>query len=195
MHTCPTLESTTRATSVWVLRRWWHGSGAVQMAIAVSAAALTAVAFAFHASMQTRNTTLLLEEQLHAMHSMSAAASASSVPASTADFTMRLPATSTASSALEIVQGAAGRAAVSVVSEQVQETPHSVERLGRAELAIVVRGSYANLKLWLAEVLQRQPGATVSRLQLQRVDGTTDVEARLSLVLWSQAARVAVERR
>jgi hypothetical protein len=165
------------------------------MAIASSAVALTTVAFAFYASVQTRNATLLLEQQLPAMGSMSAAAPASSVPASTADFTVRLPPTPSASTALEIVQDAASRATVSVISGQVQETPPTAERLGRAELAIVVRGSYANLKLWLAEVLQRQQGATVSRLQLQRVDGTTDVEARLSLVLWSQAARAAAERR
>lgn len=195
MHTGPTLESKGRAASVWVIRRWWHASGAVQMAIAGSAAALTTVAFAFHASIQTRNATLLLEQQLHAMGSMSAATSAPSAPASTADFTVRLPPTPSASTALEIVQDAASRAAVSVVSEQVQETSPNAERLGRAELAIVVRGSYANVKLWLAEVLQRQRGATVSRLQLQRVDGTPDLEARLSLVLWSQAARAAAERR
>jgi Type II secretion system (T2SS), protein M subtype b len=95
-----------------------------------------------------------------------------------------------------VVQGAAERAAVAVESVQVQELAATPERLGRLELSINARGSYANLKRWLAEMTERLPASTVLRLQMQRPDGAADVEARFTLVVWSQPLNASlVERR
>jgi Type II secretion system (T2SS), protein M subtype b len=114
---------------------------------------------------------------------------------STADFTANLPATVAPAIALDVVQGAATRAAVAVETVLVQEYAPSPERLGRTELAVTARGSYANLKRWLAELTERLPATTVSRLQLQRgADAAADIEARLTLVAWSQPVVVAERR-
>jgi hypothetical protein len=176
--------------SLWALNCWWRGSGAVATAALAGIATLIAAVWAGHSAVQARATRAGLAVQLAALRAeASAAGTVASPPA--ADFTAELPATVSPAAALEVIQGAAARLAVRVESVQVQEVSASPERLGRAELAITARAGYADLKRWLAEMTERLPASTVSRLQMQLVEGTAQVEARLTLVVWSRPATTA----
>jgi Type II secretion system (T2SS), protein M subtype b len=189
-----TTESSALRVSLWTVSRWWHGPGALTVSAVCGVASLVLAGWTWQAAAEARATRAGLESQLVALrHEQPAVLPL--VNTSTADFTAHLPATVAPAIALNVVQGAATRAAVMVEAVQVQEYAPSPERLGRTELAMTVRGSYANLKRWLAELTARLPASTVSRLQLQRsADAAADIEARLTLVAWSQPA-VAAEPR
>jgi Type II secretion system (T2SS), protein M subtype b len=179
---------------VWAVSRWWHGPGAFTTALVLSVVALTLVAWAWHGAAQARAARTEVETQLAGLRAERAAAPAGT-GASASDFTAALPVTASPALALEVVQSAALRATVRVESAQVQEFAASPERLGRVELALTARGAYANVKRWMAEVTERVPASTVSRLQLQRTEGAPEVEARLTLVVLSQPTTASLERR
>jgi Type II secretion system (T2SS), protein M subtype b len=178
----------------WAVSRWWHGAGAFTTAVVLSFASLTLLAWAWHGAIEARAVRTEAETQLERLRNERPVAFAAT-GASASDFTATLPVAASPVLALEVVQSAASRASVRVESAQVQEFSASTERLGRVELALNARGAYANVKRWLAEVTERVPASTVSRLQLQRTEGGPEVEARLTFVVWSQPTTVSSERR
>jgi hypothetical protein len=187
-------ESSPLRVLLWTARRWWHGPGALTVTAVCGVASLVLAGWAWQAAGHARVTRATPESQLLALRNEPPAVPLA-VNTSTADFTAHLPATVAPTIALDVVQGAATRAAVAVQAVLVQEYAPSPERLGRTELAMTARGSYANLKRWLAELTERVPASTVSRLQLQRgVDAAADIEARLMLVVWSQPAVMSGRR-
>lgn len=107
------------------------------------------------------------------------------------DFTANLGGAPSADSLVQVVQGAATRAGVTLTSLQVQEHAATPERLGRTELPLVLHGPYPAVKRCLVEVLDRIPSATVARMQWQRSEGSADTEARVQLVVWSAPVTAA----
>lgn len=95
---------------------------------------------------------------------------------------------------MAVVQDAAHRSGVSIESTQMHESAPTGERLGRGDLIIAARGPYSALKRSLAEILDRAPAATVSQLQMQRAVGAADLEARVTLRVWSRPAALATDR-
>jgi Type II secretion system (T2SS), protein M subtype b len=189
-------ESSTARAFVWAFDRWWHGVGAITTATALGFASLILAAWAGHGTMLARATRTGLEAQVATLRVGAPLVPIAAAAPLAADFSADLPATTAPASALEVVQGAAARAAVVVASVQLQELAASPERFGRIELSIQARGGYANLKPWLAEVIERVPASTVLRLQMQRAEGAADIEARFTLVVWSRPlATAALERR
>lgn len=162
--------------------------------MALGVVACLAVAWSWQASQRARVTQAALAAQLSDMQSAQRAAPPAAATSAT-DFTANLPPATSPAPALAVVQSAAASASVTVEAAQVQEFAASIERLGRAELSLTARGSYANLKRWMAEVTERVPASTLSRLQLQRAEGAADVEARLTVVVWSRPAVPGAERR
>jgi HAMP domain-containing protein len=179
---------------VWAVSRWWHGPGAFTTALVLSVAALLLAAWAWRGAAQARTARTEVETQLARLRAERPVAF-TATHASASDFTATLPVTASPALALEVVQSAALRATMRVGSAQVQEFAASTERLGRVELALTARGAYANVKRWMAEVTERVPASTVSRLQLQSMEGGAEVEARLTLVVWSQPTTASLERR
>ena len=171
----------------WNVQRWWLTGGAQMVAVGAAAPLFVIAVWLAHAAWQTRAARDALESQLTTLRSASPIALPTE-PQRQADFTTRLPSVVDTAQALEVVQDAAARAGVVVVSAQVQDSAPTPERLGRVELTILARGNYANVKQWLSEIATRLPMSTVPRLQLQRSEASPEVEARVGVTLWSQAA-------
>jgi hypothetical protein len=187
-------ESVSARSLLWSSSRWWNGSGPLALATTLGVAACLAAAWMWQASQRARATQATLTAQLtDTQHAQRAAPPAAA--ASAADFTTDLPLAASPAQALAVVQSAAASASVTVDAVQVQGFAASTERLGRAELSLTARGSYANLKRWIGEVTERIPASTLSRLQLQRAEGAADVEARLTVMVWSRPAVPGAERR
>jgi Type II secretion system (T2SS), protein M subtype b len=170
----------------WAIERWWHGPGARHAAVVAGVAAALLTAWAWQGAVQERSARTALESRLAAPPGAAPPMLTARVTEPVADFTTTLPASISPAQALEVVQSAAARAKVVIDAIQVQEAAPTVQRLGRAEVSITARGSYADLKRWLAEATDRLPAATVSRLQMLRADSAAEVEARLVLVVWAR---------
>jgi hypothetical protein len=171
----------------WVVARWWHGPGARMSVWVLGLCAALAAVAAWHAALQAGAERDAVASEVAVLRSQPPApAAVSKADARAGDFTATLPAKASAAQALEVLQSAAARTQVAVESVQVQDMPATEERLGRVELVVTARGSYADLKRWLAEVTERVPGSTIARLQLQRQEGTPQVQAQLVVVAWSQ---------
>jgi hypothetical protein len=184
--------ATQRVGPHWVLSHWWYaGRGGFCIAAAVSSLIVAAGVGVLYLSGHARLELVPLESRRASLREQNsvqpnASIAAASIAAQQPNFTEGLPSSLSGSSALDIIQSAADRATVVVASAQLQESASTTERLGRAELSIATRSTYANAKRWIAEVMERKPAATVSRLQLQRAEGSTDIEARVTFVLSSR---------
>lgn len=107
------------------------------------------------------------------------------VAAPAVDFARSLGAAPLAAHVVQHLQRACAEAGVSLVSVQASEHAASVERLGRLELAVQLRGGYAGSKQALKQAIERFPGMTVQRLRLRRGALPGEVETQLTLSLWS----------
>ena len=106
-------------------------------------------------------------------------------PTRQADFTSSLPAFASIDSMIRDLQRFSVRAGVSFVSVDASVSDATVRTLGRVEIAVTLRGEYAQLKSVLAQVLDRYPHLVLQRLSLHRQSRPADVEARVNLLLLS----------
>lgn len=175
----------TSAQFLWTLRSHWH-TGSLRAWAAVAALVLSTLACVL-AGLWYRNAQrqeAIAQEQLSRTNR--AALPIAVAPASTAnDFTATLGLAPPPERLVNVIQGAAARAGVTMASVHVQERPAAPDRLGRTEVPIVLQGMYPAIKRCLAEILDRIPHATVARLQWQRMEGAADTEVRVQLVVWS----------
>ena len=113
-----------------------------------------------------------------------AQAAAASGPAGT--FITRLPTTVSIDPIVSQFQQAAAGVAVAFVSVSAINREASAESLGRTQLSVTLRGSYANLTTVIGETFDRYPGLLLERLTLRRVGTPAEVEARVDLLLVTQ---------
>ncbi len=179
----------------WTCSRWWHHGGAATLAMLGAAMALLLGSIFGMAALRTWQALQDKREQIGLRTSVDDVR-VHPPESSPIDFTIGLPRmqASLVPRAMTVVQDAAQRAGVAIESMQVKESAPTVERLGSGELNIVARGSYAALKRWLAEIVDRVPASTVPRLQLQRAAGVPDLEARITLRAWSRPAAPVADR-
>jgi|GEM_PF-5459728 len=140
-------------------------ASAVAACVVAVAGVVAGVTWLMHAVARANATRVELAEMLAAATASGVRPSVLSATLARADFVSRLPQAVNSADLLHTAHDAAGRASVSIVSAQLQETPPSVEKLGRTELTLNALGSYANLKGWLGELTGRWPNATVARLR------------------------------
>ncbi len=107
------------------------------------------------------------------------------------DFTGALPATIRVPEVVSAIQAACAKAAVALTGIQVQTRPSSASQLGRAELAVSLRGPYTAVRDVIDQVLARYVDVTPSRLNLRRLERVADVEASLTLSVWARPASSA----
>lgn len=130
-----------------------------------------------------------VQERLTRVNSQIEAASAKmqqsvAVPAPVADFTQSMGLPPSAVRVVQELKQASAAANATLVSTQSQEHPPAVDRLGKLELTVVLKGSYASDKQVLALVVERFPFVSVSHLRLRKGQGPSDVEATATLVFW-----------
>ena len=106
-------------------------------------------------------------------------------PTRQADFSSTLPASVSIEPIIRDLQRFSVPAGVSFVSVDASAREATVRTLGRVEIAVTLRGEYAQLKSTLAQVLDRNPHLVLQRLNLHRQSGPADVEARVNLLLLS----------
>jgi hypothetical protein len=179
----------------WAWGRLWRRGGAANLAALGAVATLLLAGTLGAAAWQAR---LALRVQQEASAASTAAADTPWMPPAPVfaapEFTAGLSATPSTPAAMAVVQDAAERAGVSIDSVQVQASAPTGERLGHSDLSITVRGPYAALKRWLADVTGRVPAGTVLQLQIERTAAATDLEARVTLRVWARAAAEAADR-
>jgi hypothetical protein len=173
---------------LWSLRSEWH-NGSLRAWTAVAAIivlALVCVLTGLWYRSAHREESVIQERLAHGTGAVPPTATAVAGPAR--DFTATLDAAQPAVRWVEVIQGAAARAGLTLTSVQVQEQASTPDRLGRTEMPVVLQGPYPAIKRCLAEILNRIPHSTVARLHWQRAEGAVDTEARLHLVVWSAPA-------
>jgi len=106
-----------------------------------------------------------------------------SASAPAGDYARRLPPSAPVEPVVDRLQRAGAAAGVTFGSFSATARPASEQALGRTELAVTLRGSYANLKPVLADVLQRFPALVLQHLTLRRGATGGDLEARIDVVL------------
>jgi len=102
------------------------------------------------------------------------------------DLSRWLPASSEAHGVLSEVQRRSREAEV-VFGALDASASHQDNQLGRASLAISLRGTYPNIKRVLVEVLTRYPHATTTRLVVRRALPSPGADAVVSMTVWSRA--------
>ena len=178
-----------RTSLIWATRGWWFRCGARQMAalgVVLTLAPFVCAGYALMESVRRKPPALSTINDVTSTREPVTESPSQAAPLR--DFTARLPGVVDSSVAFSVVQSAAQRAEVAVTSVQTQEALPTSERLGRVELSVTLRGEYAAVKQWLTEVATRLGSLTLSRMQLQRVEGTSGIEARVIITVWSQAA-------
>lgn len=93
-----------------------------------------------------------------------------------------------AEQAIATVDHTARALGVSLASVSTTRTEATPQSLGRLDLTITLRGSYANLKQVIAETLDRFPAAVLQQLAFRRAAPGTDLEAQVRLTLLSTPA-------
>jgi Tfp pilus assembly protein PilO len=109
-------------------------------------------------------------------------------PASRADqldtFHAFFPGADTLPAWLERIHEAARHNGIALDVGDYQLQPGGAERLMRYHVRLPVRGSYPQIRAFVAEVLNRVPAAALEELQLRReAIGAPQLEARLSFVV------------
>lgn len=98
------------------------------------------------------------------------------------DFTQHLTRSPQMSQVVSQLQRSSAQVGVAFMSVSVADRAPSAQRFGRSELSVVLRGSYPNLKIVLAEALDRYPQTIIQRMTLRRLSNVDDTEARVELV-------------
>lgn len=102
------------------------------------------------------------------------------------DFTQRLGAELPVARVVEELRRSCERTGVVLVAVQIRERAASPEQLGRAELVVTLRGSYADSKHVLKDAIDRYSARlTVQRMRMRRLQSPADVETTVVLSLWS----------
>jgi hypothetical protein len=160
-------------------------------ALAMTLAAVAALAGAtWHWRVSNRSVQAMgVVQQLQSR--LQAVPSANAAPASTGDFVQQLPATVSVEPVVRELQRASGALAVTLVSVSVNPRDPTARTLGRVELIVTLKGAYPKLKAVLARTQDRFPGLLLQRLSMQRAGAPTEVEARASLLLLTQALQVS----
>ncbi len=70
---------------------------------------------------------------------------------------------------------------VTLAGLSATSTAATPQALGRLDIALTLRGSHANLRTLLAELLDRHRGVVVQRLSFRRFGSPTEVEAQFAL--------------
>lgn len=99
------------------------------------------------------------------------------------DFTRRLG--SEAGSAVQWsrdLQRSAAQLGVSLLTLSNTETPAQVDRLGRNDVQLLLRGPYPQIKLLLKESLDRYPSTSLARLNMRSTTNVAEIEAVVVLV-------------
>jgi hypothetical protein len=107
------------------------------------------------------------------------------------DLSLRLPERARAESVVRDLQRAAAAASVTFVSLSAADRLATAQTLGRLELRVTLRGSYAGAKSVLAEVMARQPAAVVQRLAMRQVAEIAELETQVDLLLLMRPLSVA----
>lgn len=71
---------------------------------------------------------------------------------------------------------------------QVQPRAPTAEVLGRSDLTLSLRGSYATIKQLCADMLSRYPNMTLAHLTLRKAATPPDLDATIVLMLWGAPA-------
>ena len=91
---------------------------------------------------------------------------------------------------LEVIEAAATRHGIELVSGQYRLERRPGERLARYEMTLPVSGSYAQIRGFMAQVLRDVPAAAIDNVQLRRDEGAggrLTAGIRLSLHLQAEA--------
>jgi hypothetical protein len=142
--------------SSWM--RWW-------LAMAVALASCAAV-FAWQRVVAARHAAV--ESELSGSGSGLVAAAASSAQGALAapeNWVNQLPRSVPAMHVVQAFQNASREAGVALVSLQLREEPPTEAKLGRVELALMLRGPYGAVKRALGGALSLFPSATVRSMQ------------------------------
>lgn len=107
-------------------------------------------------------------------------------PPRAADYATRLPRDAGVDAIVSELQHSSEKAGVAFVSVSVTRRAATGDHLGRADIAVVLRGAYPQLKAVLGDCLDRFPNLVLQRLELRRQSAPVDIEARLSLVAVSR---------
>lgn len=141
--------------SPWM--QWWL--------VTVAALGVCVMAFAWQHSVAGRRAALELE----AVQAAAAAASAAEVARApvfpSKNWVNELPRTIQPLPLVQALQRASREAGVALVSMQLREQTAAEDKLGRLEVAAMLRGNYAAIKQALGDALAPFPSATVRSLQ------------------------------
>ena len=184
----------TSTQMLWLLRLHWHDGRLAQWTVLAAAVLLAAACVVAGLSLRSAlREEAVVQQQLVGRAPLPRPRTETASP-EMRDFTASLGGPQPADRLLQVVQGAAARASVTLTSLQVQEHSATPERLGRTDLPLVLQGHYPAIKRCLGEVLDRIPSAAVARLQWQRSEGSADTEARVQLVVWSAPTAASAVR-
>lgn len=174
-----------RMQRAWALGAapWWTLTGALALAAALAALVLAALR-------PIEQRLQLAKRELAVIEHAAKQPTAARAPVEARDFTHALAPGTPAVQVVEELRRSCERSNVVLASVQVRERAASEEQLGRAELAITLRGSYVNSKQVLKDATDRFSKLTVQRLRLRRVQATSEVETSATLSLWSAALTV-----
>jgi Tfp pilus assembly protein PilO len=100
------------------------------------------------------------------------------------DFVQTVPSVIEARPVLADIQRMASRTGISLAGVQVQPRAPAPESLGRLDLTLSLRGSYANVKQLSGDLLDRHPNMTLSHLTMRKTASPTDLETSIVLTLW-----------
>lgn len=149
-------------------------------------------AWAWHQSKQVSEQRVGLEDSPAAPNAAGVVAPASPM----ADLAQSLSPLPGGTRVAAIIDVATRDAGVSLVRINLSEHAASSAQLARLDAELALKGSYADVKRVLTEVLARLPSATVRRLVLQGADSGPEaqgqaLQATVSLVVWGPPAAVA----
>ena len=171
------------ASASWRLQRAWQ-VGPAQWLVWWGAVVLSAAALSI-AAVDLRGTHRQKAELAGTPLPLPVAA-AQPVPVIGAkDFALGLGEGPPIAAVLQELQRACARADVALASEQIRSRSPSPELLGRLELVVTLRGTYAGSKQVLKQVIDRFPTMTLQRLAVRRGASLADVEATATLSVWS----------
>lgn len=171
----------TSRQSLGIRLEWSLTLGAVLLSLSLAAAATF-----WRAHSERRQ--LRAVSSVDALQSTQQRDPAQPMPAPTreVDFTSSLPASASIDPILRDLQRFSVSAGIIFVSVDASARDATGRTLGRIEIAVTLRGEYAQLKSVLAQALDRYPHLVLQRLSLRRLAAPADVEATVNLLMLSK---------
>lgn len=105
-----------------------------------------------------------------------------------ADFYAGLPADSQALDAIALIHQSARQGGVKLATGEYRQVREGSNALLRYQFTLPARASYASLRVWLDDVMNRLPTAALDEISFHRDDvGSDSVDARVLLTLFVRA--------